>query len=135
MKYAPNLNRIVHIMSAWQHGVLSLEEVTEGINRTLSPENHIPGTELVPDPDPAEETASLRIRLTRVEAKLDAIIRHQQVPLPPEIDPNHVPDDVKELARTNKIMAVKMHRERTGVGLAQAKEAIDRSLLEDEGMP
>ena len=45
----------------------------------------------------------------------------------------NVQDDVKEMARTNKIMAIKLHRDRTGAGLAEAKDAIEKRL--GNGLP
>jgi Ribosomal protein L7/L12 C-terminal domain len=41
---------------------------------------------------------------------------------------NGVPADIMQLAVTRKIEAIKLYRERTGVGLKEAKDAIDRAL-------
>ncbi len=49
-------------------------------------------------------------------------------PLAPPGMINGVPADIMQLAATRKIEAIKLYRERTGVGLKEAKDAIDRAL-------
>jgi hypothetical protein len=60
--------------------------------------------------------------LRRVERKLDALLKHQGVPALPAMS-----DEVKRLARdpATKIAAVKLHREETGLGLAEAKADVE----------
>jgi ribosomal protein L7/L12 len=63
-------------------------------------------------------------RLARTERKLNALLRHFG------IEPNQGPplsDRVKELARDpeQKIAAIKVYREETGVSLREAKEAVE----------
>ena len=62
-------------------------------------------------------------RLSRLEAKVDALLRHSGV----EFDPfRDVPPDVQEaLERGQTILAIKRLREATGVSLKQAKELVD----------
>jgi ribosomal protein L7/L12 len=63
-------------------------------------------------------------KLERAERKLNAVLRHfgidpaQSLPLS---------DRVKELARdpARKIEAIKLYREETGAGLAEAKKAVE----------
>jgi Ribosomal protein L7/L12 C-terminal domain len=63
-------------------------------------------------------------RLARIERKLNALLRHHGV------DPTQglpLSDRVKELASDpkTKIEAIKMYREETGVGLKEAKDAVE----------
>jgi hypothetical protein len=61
--------------------------------------------------------------LERVEAKLDAILKHQGVQFDPDAD---IPPSVLDaLRRGRKIEAIKEFRVATGVGLKEAKERID----------
>lgn len=59
--------------------------------------------------------------LRRIERKLDLILKHLGIdPLPP------VSAEVRSLAVAGrKIEAIKVHREQTGAGLAEAKEAVE----------
>ncbi|MFG3342119.1 ribosomal protein L7/L12 [Glycomyces sp. NPDC048151] len=64
--------------------------------------------------------------LARIERKLDLVMQHLEIrdSAPPQPDPLA---DVRELARRGKtIQAIKAYRERTGVGLKEAKEAVER---------
>jgi ribosomal protein L7/L12 len=64
--------------------------------------------------------------LKRIEAKIDVILQHlrlkYQGPAPGELS-----DEVKALADdvANKIAAIKLHREQTGVSLKEAKDAVE----------
>jgi ribosomal protein L7/L12 len=62
-------------------------------------------------------------RLSRLDAKIDALLRHSGV----EFDEFHdVPADVREaLERGETILAIKRFRQATGAGLRDAKEFID----------
>jgi ribosomal protein L7/L12 len=62
-------------------------------------------------------------RLSRLEAKVDALLKHAGV----EFDAfSDVPLDVKEaLERGETILAIKRFRQATGVGLKDAKDVID----------
>ena len=61
------------------------------------------------------------VRLAAIERKLDLIIRHLEVddPLPGE------PDVVRHLENGEFIQAIKVYRDSTGVGLAEAKAAVE----------
>lgn len=62
-------------------------------------------------------------RLSRLDAKVDALLRHVGIGFDPFVD---VPADVREALDTgNRILAIKRFREATGVGLKEAKEFID----------
>jgi len=64
------------------------------------------------------------VDLRRIERKLDALLKHQGVSLPPL---GSMSEEVKQLARdpSRKIEAIKLHREQTGLGLAEAKSDVE----------
>jgi hypothetical protein len=74
-------------------------------------------------------TRQLERRLDRLEHQLDLLMRHLDVPQPgldvgPDLAVDH---DVVALARAGrKIEAIKRYRELTGVGLKEAKDAVER---------
>lgn len=64
-----------------------------------------------------------RARLSRVEAKLDLLLRHAGVSYDPQ---TNAPAGILEaLQRGDKIGAIKLYREATGAGLDEAKEAVE----------
>jgi hypothetical protein len=68
--------------------------------------------------------ASMTARLRGIERKLNALLRHHGV------DPTQglpLSDRVRQLAAdpSTKIEAIKVYREETGAGLAEAKEVIE----------
>ena len=71
-------------------------------------------------------TALRRIerKLDGIERKLDALMKHQGVTLPPLAS---MSGEVQQMARdpARKIAAIKLHREQTGLGLAGAKDAVE----------
>ncbi len=66
-------------------------------------------------------------RLRRVEAKLDMILRHLELEYTDPATSEGLSPEVKTLADdpTQKIAAIKLHREQTGLGLKEAKDAVD----------
>lgn len=69
--------------------------------------------------------------LRRLERKLDALLRHQGIALPlPPILPGDISEEVQRLARdpARRIEAIKLHREQTGLGLADAKHEVEEYL-------
>jgi hypothetical protein len=64
------------------------------------------------------------VDLRRIERKLDALLKHQGVSLLPHAS---MSEEVQQLARdpARKIEAMKLHREQTGLGLAEAKSDIE----------
>ena len=64
-----------------------------------------------------------RARLFRVEAKLDLLLKHAGLAFDPKAG---VPPAVLEaLQRGEKIEAIKLYREATGAGLAEAKDYVE----------
>jgi endonuclease V-like protein UPF0215 family len=61
--------------------------------------------------------------VTRVEAKLDLLLKQANIKFDPYA---HVSNDIAEALRANqKIEAIKLYRQATGVGLKEAKEFIE----------
>jgi ribosomal protein L7/L12 len=74
------------------------------------------------------EIQQLRSRVNELEDKLKLLYRHLNITYAdPGADPMLTPQIQDALRRGNKIEAIKIYRELTGVGLAEAKEAIERS--------
>ncbi|WP_329394860.1 ribosomal protein L7/L12 [Streptomyces lydicus] len=68
---------------------------------------------------------TLERRLGRLERKIDLLLAHAGVEEPQ--DPRMAEID-ELLTRGKKIQAIKVHRELTGSGLAEAKEAVERRM-------
>lgn len=67
--------------------------------------------------------ANTGLALARIERKLDLILQSLGVAAPAE----SWEQDVRDIAAAGKkIEAIKLYRERTGEGLAEAKAAVDR---------
>ena len=67
------------------------------------------------------------VRLRRVEAKLDFILNHLELEYVDPASPGGLSVEVQALADdpSQKIAAVKLHRERSGLGPKEAKDAVD----------
>ncbi len=72
----------------------------------------------------AAYTTRQRVDLRRLERKLDALLKHQGISAPLEAS---MSEEVQRLARdpAQKIAAIKLHRQQTGLGLAEAKADIE----------
>ena len=69
----------------------------------------------------------LRSRINELEDRLNFLYRRLNIEyLDPNSDPTLSPQIQAALRRGNKIEAIKIYRELTGAGLAEAKEVIDR---------
>jgi ribosomal protein L7/L12 len=62
-------------------------------------------------------------RLTAVERKLDAVMKHLEIEEPA---PSEDPEVVAHLVKGEFIQAIKVYRDRTGAGLAEAKDAVEQ---------
>jgi ribosomal protein L7/L12 len=75
---------------------------------------------------------ALQARVAELERKVDYLMQRigsgEMTPSVPTLGPaSPVPPDIVELARSgHKIEAIKRYREATGVGLREAKDAIDQ---------
>jgi ribosomal L7/L12-like protein len=67
---------------------------------------------------------ALAARLTRIERQLQSLLDHFQIELPDD-----GLDEVRQLAAAgDKIGAIKLHRQLTGAGLAEAKAFVEGGL-------
>jgi ribosomal protein L7/L12 len=70
----------------------------------------------------------LKSRINELEEKLQFLYRRLNIDYAaPTADPGLTPQIQDALRRGNKIEAIKIYRELTGVGLAEAKQVIDRA--------
>ena len=71
---------------------------------------------------------ALKARIEELEERLKFIYRRLNIEyMDPNSDPILSPQIQEALRRGNKIEAIKIYREMTGVGLAEAKQVIDRA--------
>ena len=65
--------------------------------------------------------------LRRIEGKLDLVVQHLQLEYKDPAIPGNFSDEIKALAAdpSRKIQAIKLLREQTGVGLKEAKDAVE----------
>ena len=127
----PNLNAIYRLIETWSAGVLSDEETFERLERLMSPEDFVPVSELAPIGNVTVESQSddILIVVRRIEIRLAALTSHLNMPLPDELNPKVLFDDVRKLLDSeNMIKAINVHRRRTGCGLAEAKRSCDEYL-------
>lgn len=74
------------------------------------------------------EFMALKSRVSELEDRLQFLYRRLNIDyMEPNSDPTLAPQVQEALRRGNKIEAIKIYRELTGVGLAEAKQAIDRA--------
>ena len=68
-------------------------------------------------------------RIRRLEQKVDAIIEKLGIELPNSITNSGLSAEARQLADAGqKIPAIKLHREQTGLGLKEAKDAVEAYL-------
>ena len=82
------------------------------------------------EPATFERIAQLEVQVDWLRQLVDQLYRELKVAPPPyrppvTATPSVDPAIAEALASGNKIAAIKLYRERTGVGLAEAKAAID----------
>jgi hypothetical protein len=74
------------------------------------------------------EIQLLRSRVNELEDRLKFLYERLNIDyVDPNSDPIRSPQIQDALRRGNKIEAIKIYRELTGVGLAEAKDAVDRA--------
>jgi len=74
------------------------------------------------------EFMALKSRVGELEDRLQFLYRRLNIDyMDPNSDPALAPQVQEALRRGNKIEAIKIYRELTGVGLAEAKQAIERA--------
>lgn len=73
------------------------------------------------------DTARLEARIARLERTLATVMKALNL----EVDSNPAADAIRDaIAEGRKIEAIKLYREASGVGLAEAKDAIERGTWE-----
>jgi ribosomal protein L7/L12 len=77
-------------------------------------------------PSDAEEIANLKVEVARLTTLVDTLYKHLGIG---QLGANSLnqpdPAIVDAIQRGQKIVAIKLWRERTGVGLAEAKNAVE----------
>lgn len=72
-----------------------------------------------------QEISLLRQRINRLEAQVELLYRHLGINFVEDSRDTDDPRIVAALRSNNVIEAIKLYRERTGVGLAEAKSAVE----------
>jgi ribosomal protein L7/L12 len=72
-----------------------------------------------------QEIALLRQRIVRLEAQVEFLFKHLGVSMNEDGSPAADPRIIDALKKNNVIEAIKYYREQTGVGLAEAKAAVE----------
>lgn len=67
----------------------------------------------------------LRSRISRLEAQLDFVYKHLGLTFVENVQPGDDPRVIDALRRNNLIEAIKVYREITNLGLAEAKAAVE----------
>ncbi len=77
----------------------------------------------------SDDNGSMRHQLDRIEAMLIAVIDHLGIDFDPDATGAFgMSEEVRALARAGRqIEAIKLLREQTGAGLAEAKDLVDRA--------
>jgi ribosomal protein L7/L12 len=77
--------------------------------------------------DLESELQALQTRVATLEAQMSALLTHSGAV---NLEADALQDEIVRLVRANrKIEAIKLYRERTGVGLAEPKDFVDRLRL------
>lgn len=71
------------------------------------------------------EIELLRSRINRLEAQLDFVYKHFGLTFVENVQPGDDPRVIDALRRNSMIEAIKIYRELTNVGLAEAKTAVE----------
>ena len=75
----------------------------------------------------------INYKTERVEGKVNAILKHLGIAFPP-VPSEHVKGIAKDTARKGaRIEAIKTYRDETGLGLKEAKDAVDTWLATKSG--
>ncbi|MEW6029266.1 MAG: hypothetical protein ACOYZ8_01610 [Chloroflexota bacterium] len=72
-----------------------------------------------------QEIAVLKQRIYRLESQVNQLYQHLNLTFVENINANDDPKIIAALKSNNIIEAVKLYREKTGVGLEAAKSAVD----------
>jgi len=73
-----------------------------------------------------QEISLLRMRVNRLEAQIEFLFKHLGVNMPADGTSNDDPRVIEALKKGQAIEAIKISRENTGLGLAEAKAAVEK---------
>jgi len=72
-----------------------------------------------------QEIALLRQQISRMQAQIDQLYSHLNLTFAEDAFETDDPQVIEALKRNNMIEAIKYYREKTGLGLADAKSAVE----------
>jgi ribosomal protein L7/L12 len=72
-----------------------------------------------------QEIALLRQQISRMQAQIDQLYRHLDLTFSEDSFQTDDPQVIAALQANNIIEAIKFYREKTGLGLAEAKSAVE----------
>ena len=72
-----------------------------------------------------QDIALLKQRINKLEAQVELLYRHLNLTFVEDLHAGDDPQIVAALRSNNVMEAIKIYRERTGVGLAAAKSAVE----------
>ncbi len=73
-----------------------------------------------------QEIALLRQQISRMQAQIDQLYNHLNLTFSENAYETDDPQVIEALKRNNMIEAIKYYREKTGLGLAEAKSAVEK---------
>ena len=73
-----------------------------------------------------QEIALLRQQISRMQAQIDQLYRHLNLTFSEDAFETDDPQVIEALKRNYMIEAIKYYREKTGLGLADAKSAVEK---------
>ena len=73
-----------------------------------------------------QDLARLRARVIHLEGQVEFLYKHLSLTFVPEINPGDDPRVIEQIKKGNMIEAIKIYRELTNAGLAEAKDAVEK---------
>jgi len=138
--HVPNFHKIENIASLWRRLIISEEEAIRSLKWEMDPRHYIPAEETGPRGlAEGDYIRMLAEAVVRIERKLNVVIEERNKPLPDEINPQVLCEEVKELVREGNIVSASaVHRKYHNIGLAATVKllrAYKASLGQDAPQP
>ena len=73
-----------------------------------------------------QDLARLRARVIHLEGQVEFLYKHLGLTFVPEPNPGDDPRVIEQIKKGNMIEAIKIYRELTNAGLAEAKDAVEK---------
>ena len=73
-----------------------------------------------------QDLARLRARVIHLEGQVEFLYKHLGLTFVPETNPGDDPRVIEQIKKGNMIEAIKIYRELTNAGLAEAKDAVEK---------